>query len=82
MAKAIEHIVAGYSTLKNRVALEEIRNYRKRLLMANRMSAASSGFNLSRITEQLQEDISVVENALAAMDGDGATTNRSLTPLD
>ena len=74
--------MAGYSTLKNRAALEEIRHHRKRLLMENRMSAASSGFNLNRIADQLQEDISVVENALAAMDGDGAVTNRSLTPLD
>ena len=49
MTKAIEHIVAGYSTLKNRKALEEIRDHRKRLLMENRMSAASSGFNLDRI---------------------------------
>lgn len=70
MTKAIEHIVAAYSTLKNRVALEEIRNHRKRLLMENRMSAASSGFNLSRIDDQLQEEINVVESALAVLNGD------------
>lgn len=70
MASAIEHIVSGYSTLKNRTALEEIRNHRKRALMENRMSAASSGFNLNRITDQLQEELRVVEAALLAMDGE------------
>lgn len=62
--KAIEQIAAGYSTLKNHAALKEIRNHRKRLLMENRMSAASSGFDLSRIADQLQEDIGVVETPL------------------
>ncbi|SDJ62966.1 MULTISPECIES: hypothetical protein [Bradyrhizobium] len=65
MTKAIEHIVAGYSTLKNRKALEEIREHRKRLLMENRMSAASSGFNLDRITADLEDEISIVEAALS-----------------
>ncbi|SHK60575.1 hypothetical protein [Bradyrhizobium lablabi] len=65
MTKAIEHIVAGYSTLKNRKALEELRDHRKRLLMENRMSAASSGFNFDRITADLQDEISIVEAALS-----------------
>ncbi len=65
MTKAIEHIVAGYSKLKNRKALEEIRDHRRRLLMENRMSAASSGFNLDRITTDLQEEINIVEAALS-----------------
>lgn len=56
MNNAIEHIVAGYSTLKNRKALEEIRDHRQRLLTEIRMSAAS-GFNLDRITSDLQEEI-------------------------
>ncbi len=72
MTKAIEHIVAGYWTLKNRKALEEIRDHRKRLLMANRMSAASSGFNLDRITTDLQEEISIVETALSKFSGQGS----------
>jgi hypothetical protein len=65
MTRAIEHIVAGYSTLQNRRALEEIRDHRRRLLMENRMRAASSGFNLDRITTELQEEISIVETALS-----------------
>jgi hypothetical protein len=65
MTRAIEHIVAGYSTLKNRNALEEIRDHRRRLLIENRMRAASSGFNLDRITTELEEEISIVETALS-----------------
>ena len=38
--------------------------------MENRTSAASTGFNLSRIDDQLQEEINVVESALAVLDGD------------
>jgi hypothetical protein len=41
MTKAIEHIVTGYSTLKNRKALEEIRDHRRRLLNENRMRSNS-----------------------------------------
>ena len=37
MTKAIEHIVAGYVTLKNRIALEEIRDHRRKLLNDSRM---------------------------------------------
>jgi hypothetical protein len=65
VARAIELIVAGFSTLKNRQALEEIRDHRKRMLMENRMSAASSGFNLDRITTELQEEINIVETAIS-----------------
>lgn len=65
MTKAIEYIVAGYSTLKNRKALEEIRDHRKRMLMQNRISAAASGYNLDRITSELQEEIRCVEDAIS-----------------
>jgi len=73
MSKAIEHIVAGYSTLKNRKALEEIRDHRRRLLMENRMSAAASGFNLDRITSDLQEEIGIVEAALSKFQDQGSS---------
>ncbi|SDO20545.1 hypothetical protein [Afipia sp. GAS231] len=67
VTKAIEHIVAGYSTLKNRKALEEIRDHRNRMLAKNRMSAASSGFNLDRISTELEEEIRIVETALSSL---------------
>ena len=65
MSKAIEHIVAGYSTLKNRKALEDIRDHRQRLLTKTRQNAAISGFNLNRISTELQDEISIVEAALS-----------------
>ena len=66
MTKAIEHIVAGYSTLKNRKALEEIRDHRRRLLNENRMRSGS-GINLEWITNELQDEISIVEAALSRL---------------
>jgi hypothetical protein len=39
--------------------------------MEGQISAPSSAFHVSRIADQLQQDIGVVESALAAMDGDG-----------
>ncbi len=45
MTKGIEHIVAGFVTLKNREALVEIRDRRRRLLHENRLRSGS-GLNL------------------------------------
>ena len=69
MTKAIEHIVAGYSTLKNRKALEEIRDHRRRLLNDYRMRSGS-GMNFDWINAEIQEEIGVVEDALSKL-GDG-----------
>ena len=66
MTKAIEHIVAGYSTLKNRKALEEIRDHRRRLLNDYRMRSGS-GMNFDWINAELQEEIGVVEDALSKL---------------
>jgi hypothetical protein len=66
MSKAIEHIVAGYSTLKNRTALEEIRDHRRRLLNEYRMRG-NSVLNFSGLTAELQEEISIVEDALTRL---------------
>ena len=63
MDKAIEHIVAGYSTLKNRKALEEIRDHRRRLLNDYRMRSGS-GMNFDWINTEIQEEIGIVEDAL------------------
>ena len=64
MVKAIEHIVTGYSMLKNRHALEELRDHRKRLLNENRMRS-NSVLSFESINEQLREEIGVVEAALS-----------------
>ena len=66
MTKAIEHIVTSYSTLKNRKALEEIRDHRRRLLNENRMRS-NSVLNFERVTNELQEEISIVEAALSRL---------------
>jgi len=66
MTKAIEHIVAGYSTLKNRKALEEIRDHRRRLLNDYRMRSGS-GMNFDWINAEIQEEIGVVEDALSKL---------------
>ena len=66
MTKAIEHIVAGFSTLKNRKALEEIRDHRRRLLNEYRMRSGS-GLNFDWINTELQEEIGVVEDALSKL---------------
>jgi hypothetical protein len=66
MTKAIEHIAAGYSTLKNRKALEEIRDHRRRLLNDYRMRSGS-GMNFDWINAELQEEIGVVEEALSKL---------------
>ena len=63
MAKAIEHIVAGYVSLKNRHALEEIREHRQRLLHDSRMHAGS-WVSVEKLSSELQEEISIVDAAL------------------
>ena len=69
MTKAIEHIVAGYSTLKNRKALEEIRDHRRRLLNDYRMRSGS-GMNFDWINAEIREEIDVVEDALSKFGDD------------
>ena len=66
MTKAIEHIVTSYSTLKNRKALEEIRDHRRRLLNENRMHS-NSVLNFERVKDELQEEINIVEDALSRL---------------
>ena len=58
MTKAIENIVAGYITLKNRQALEEIRNHRQRLLHESRMHAGT-WVSMESLTSALQEEITL-----------------------
>jgi hypothetical protein len=66
MTKAIENIVAGYVTLKNRQALEEIRAHRQRLLQNSRMHSGS-WVSVDSLTSSLQEEISIVDAALKGL---------------
>lgn len=70
--KAIEHIVAGYVTLKNRAALEEIRDHRRRLLHENRLRSAA-GFHLEGLNSELQEEIGILDAALDGLQIDAAS---------
>jgi len=67
VTKAIENIVAGYVTLKNRQALEEIRAHRQRLLQNSRMQGRS-WVSVEGLTTVLQEDIGIVEAALKGLE--------------
>ena len=74
MANAIEHIVAGYVTLKNRTALQELREHRQRLLHETRMHGGS-WVNIQNLGAVLQQDIGVID---AALDGLREETTRAI----
>lgn len=67
MSKAIEQIVAGYVTLKNREALQEIRDHRQRLLQNSRMHSGS-WVSVAGLNSVLQEEISIVDAALSGLE--------------
>jgi hypothetical protein len=66
MTKAIENIVAGYVTLKNREALREMREHRQRLLHESRMHAGS-WVSVESLSFVLQQDITVIDAALSGL---------------
>ena len=67
MTKAIETIVAGYVTLKNRQALQEIREHRQRLLHESRMHTGT-WVSVASLTSVLQEEINIVDAALEGLE--------------
>jgi hypothetical protein len=73
MTRAIENIVAGYVTLKNREALREIREHRQRLLHESRMHAGS-WVSVSNLTSVLQQDIDIVDAALSELQEEAASS--------
>jgi hypothetical protein len=68
MTKAIEHIVASYVTPRNRSALEQIREHRRRLLNENRMRDTGV-YSLERMNAELPEEIGFLDAALEEMGG-------------
>ena len=74
MTKAIEHIVAGYVTLRNREALQEIRDHRQRLLHNSRMHSGS-WVSVESLNSVLQEDIRIVDTALSGLQEDVGSIN-------
>jgi len=67
MTTAIETIVAGYVTLKNRQALQEIREHRQRLLHESRMHTGT-WVSVASLTSVLQEEINIVDAALEGLE--------------
>ncbi|MFQ3453771.1 hypothetical protein PMN64_10695 [Bradyrhizobium sp. UFLA01-814] len=65
--KAIEQIIAGYVSLKDRRALEEIRDHRERLLNETRMRSVA-GFSPSTLIDILREEIELIEAALSGFE--------------
>lgn len=66
MTKAIEQIVSGYVTLKNREALREMREHRQRLLHESRMHAGS-WVSVDSLSSVLQQDLNVIDAALSGL---------------
>ncbi|MGF6313425.1 hypothetical protein [Bradyrhizobium sp. I1.14.4] len=71
--RAIEQIIAGYVSLNDRQALEEVRDHRQRLLDDVRTRQVP-GFKLSVLEDILREEIELVEAALARFDDDGTVS--------
>jgi hypothetical protein len=73
MTKAIESVVAGYVTLKNRQALQEIREHRQRLLHESRMHTGT-WVSVESLTSALQEEINIVDAALRGFEEEATNT--------
>jgi hypothetical protein len=70
MTRAIDNIVAGYVTLKNRTALQEMREHRQHLLQESRMHQGS-WVSVEKLNSVLQHDISVIDAALDGLGEEG-----------
>jgi hypothetical protein len=67
MTEAIKNIVVGYMKLKNRQALQDIRDHRQRLLRNSR-TLSTSWVSTDNMRATLQEEISIVDAALGEFD--------------
>jgi len=63
-SNTIELIVSAYVRLKNRRALDDMRELRHRLL---KDLQAASGFDSRRALEQIQKDLRIIEQGLAQL---------------
>jgi hypothetical protein len=66
MSKAIEHIASGYVRLKDRVALEQMREHRNKLLQEYRMRPAD-WLRSEALETALREDVQVLNDALSRL---------------
>ena len=70
MSKAIEQIANGYVRLKNRTALEQMREHRNRLLQEYRMRPAD-WFRSEVLEAALRDDVQVLDDALSRLSSKG-----------
>jgi hypothetical protein len=66
MSEAIEVIASHYIRLKDRVALERMRDHRNNLLQNYRIHAAQ-GFRVESLEMALQKDIAALDDALSRL---------------
>jgi hypothetical protein len=64
MSEAIRIITGHYAELKDRVALEGMRDHRNRLLQNYRIKA-SQGFKVQTLENSLQGDLEAIDDALS-----------------
>jgi hypothetical protein len=68
MSEAMRSIVDGYVSLKNRFALEEMRQHRQELRNELRMKTGN-GFDFSRSVSVLDDDLQAIEDGFARLQG-------------
>jgi len=66
MSRAIELIVEGYVSLKDKKSLDELRMQRRKLIADLN---ACTGIDCTSTVQQIEEDIAVIEAVLARLDG-------------
>ena len=66
MTKGIEHIVRNYVQLKNRTAMERMRERLTALLQENRLRAAN-GYQLETLDQALKDDIDALDEGIAQL---------------
>ena len=64
--EAIEIIAGSYVRLKDRVALERMREHRRNLLRKYRIHAAQ-GFRVQTLETSPQEDVNAIDDALSRL---------------
>lgn len=64
MSEAVRIITGHYAQLKDRVALEQMREHRNKLLQNYRIGAAQ-GFRVQTLETSLQSDMDVIDEALS-----------------
>jgi hypothetical protein len=65
MASAIEQIANGFVRIKDRAALQRMREHRSKLLQEYRMRPEAGWFRSKILETSLQDDLAVLDAALA-----------------